>query len=920
MDNPVRGGLQPPPPGHRRARGVYVPQGQKSLSMSHAGPLVPPSDSLPAYANLQDYANGLPAEPTTHSLSSHARHYSEIPPRSPNFSNDGSAQANNWDTVNGKGSGSLPGLPLGATTAAMRGDRGSTSQRAEQSATVMSKLVSSEIIAGLLVSAPYLISSTLMGAYPSTHDFGGHFEDESVEFGRIHHHPPKRRKFLETCALVSITMLIMGLFTQLRKKNQLRPLNDPTGKTKSAMPTIRSTILMTISIGLPFYASLLLDYGRVVITMLLLLASGVSPIVQLDHDSNHQKQSMFRITQRKGTVCFLLGMVVLDTVGFTSSTDWQLVLRGYLTLLLSVFIMQPPFTHLPNLPSIAHSKDPTYEPSVPDAVPSIHSGLLPASTVALAGTNSCFQAGAILAVFCVLIGYMTGGISITLQALGITLLVGFLSAVSFLNIKPSTLQSKHQLGFISGSVSTLMANALTSHIESSEMITGCSFIILGYILVHLDLRAVKPQTHGHSHAGHGHGHHGHHHNHHHSSESRPSRVTRWLLKTCEHRPFMYGILKEKDSRRIFYFMCLNFAFMLVQLSYGILTGSLGLLSDSIHMLFDCFALAVGLCAAVMSKWPPSVRFPYGYGKVDTLAGFANGVFLMIISIEIVYEAIERLMSGSEVHRIGELLFVSAAGLAVNMVGIMAFDHGHHHGHSHSHGGHDHDPGHPHPHHTNENMHGIFLHILADTLGSVAVVLSTILVHFYKWSGFDPIASCLIAILIFVSAIPLVASTSKTLLLALPADVEYGLRDALAGVSTLRGVVGYSVPKFWLDDTVHDHKHKHDYHSHDHDDDHHHHENEHEHDHHHGHSHHSHTHPQDDSHYHGGKHAHEHKHTGTGQRILGVIHVIASRGADMEDVRRRTISYLGEKDINILVQVEREGETRCWCGGGNKPMT
>ena len=68
--------------------------------------------------------------------------------------------------------------------------------------------------------------------------------------------------------------------------------------------------------------------------------------------------------------------------------------------------------------------------------------------------------------------------------------------------------------------------------------------------------------------------------------------------------------------------------MLVQLTYGIVTGSLGLLSDSIHMLFDCFGLAVGLSAAVMSKWPPSPRFPYGYGKVDTLAGFANGVFLM----------------------------------------------------------------------------------------------------------------------------------------------------------------------------------------------------------------------------------------------------------------------------------------------------
>ncbi len=61
---------------------------------------------------------------------------------------------------------------------------------------------------------------------------------------------------------------------------------------------------------------------------------------------------------------------------------------------------------------------------------------------------------------------------------------------------------------------------------------------------------------------------------------------------------------------------------------GVVTGSLGLLSDSIHMFFDCVALVVGMCAAVMSKWPPSTRFPYGYGKMDSLSGFANGIFLM----------------------------------------------------------------------------------------------------------------------------------------------------------------------------------------------------------------------------------------------------------------------------------------------------
>jgi len=79
-------------------------------------------------------------------------------------------------------------------------------------------------------------------------------------------------------------------------------------------------------------------------------------------------------------------------------------------------------------------------------------------------------------------------------------------------------------------------------------------------------------------------------------------------------------------------MCLNFVFMIVQTLYGFLTGSLGLISDSVHMFFDCLALGVGVCAAVMSKWPSSTRYPYGLGKMDTLAGFANGIFLMYPSL------------------------------------------------------------------------------------------------------------------------------------------------------------------------------------------------------------------------------------------------------------------------------------------------
>ena len=371
--------------------------------------------------------------------------------------------------------------------------------------------------------------------------------------------------------------------------------------------------------------------------------------------------------------------------------------------------------------------------------------------------------------------------------------------------------------------------------------------------------------------------------------------------------------------------------MLVQTFYAVLTGSLGLLSDSIHMLLDCIALVVGLIAAVMSKWPPSPRFPYGFGKVDTLAGFANGVFLMLISVEIIYEAIERFVDGTRMQRLGELFIVSLLGLMVNLVGMFCFGHAHAHpGHDHSHGhhhehapahshehdhfhghddelnghahmpeglhhvpptpmsasipptpskplnghaqhshshdyshspthahSHDHSHGHSHSHHHhgNENMHGLFLHVLADTLGSVSVVISTILIHYTGWFGWDALASVLIAVLIFISAIPLVRSSAKGLLLTIPETTEFDLREALGDVGGLRGVVAVSAPRFWMRDGP-----------------------------------------------------------GFGD-VQGVMHVVAVRAADLDDVMERAKRTLGSRGLDVLVQVEREGETRCWCGSG-----
>ncbi|CAF0817886.1 unnamed protein product [Rotaria sp. Silwood1] len=299
------------------------------------------------------------------------------------------------------------------------------------------------------------------------------------------------------------------------------------------------------------------------------------------------------------------------------------------------------------------------------------------------------------------------------------------------------------------------------------------------------------------------------------------------------RSSLRDILAESDSRRIFYFLCINLMFTFVELLYGAWTNSLGLISDGFHMLFDCTALVVGLYAALMTRWKPTRVFSYGYGRVEVLSGFVNGLFLVVVAFFVFYEAIGRIFEPPEINT-NRLLVVSIAGFAVNMIGIFSFSHAHahahggggggscpmsqpsvakeqhHHDHSHSHshgGGSDHhDHGHSHrsneksSHHghshsltDNANMKGVFLHVLADTLGSVGVIISSLLIQYFGWYISDPICSLFISVMIFLSVLPLLKDSAMTLLLQTPSDIQYEILDR---ISKLDKVLSYSDEHFW----------------------------------------------------------------------------------------------------------------------------
>jgi len=282
------------------------------------------------------------------------------------------------------------------------------------------------------------------------------------------------------------------------------------------------------------------------------------------------------------------------------------------------------------------------------------------------------------------------------------------------------------------------------------------------------------------------------------------------------------ILADKNSKNLLGFLILNLSFAFVELIYGVWTNSLGLISDSFHMFFDCTGLLAGLFATVITKWRANDKFSYGYVRAEVLAGFVNGLFLLFIAFFILSEAVERLVEPPEVKH-ERLLVVSILGFLVNLVGIFAFQHGggghgHSHGgggHGHSHGdqdeghGHSHDKGHGHSHggghaHGGKEggsgrskiMEGVFLHILADTLGSVGVIISAILMHLFGWFIADPICSIFIAILIAISVYGLVAESMAILMQRSPKQLDNHLTECYQKVMQLEGVQGVQETHFW----------------------------------------------------------------------------------------------------------------------------
>ncbi|ESL11517.1 cation transporter protein [Trypanosoma rangeli SC58] len=238
---------------------------------------------------------------------------------------------------------------------------------------------------------------------------------------------------------------------------------------------------------------------------------------------------------------------------------------------------------------------------------------------------------------------------------------------------------------------------------------------------------------------------------------------------------LFFFFSNERERKLGIFFLLTLAVMVLELIYGISANSLGLVSDSFHMLLDSVSIVVGLVTEFASSFPGDKKtHPFGYARYRVLGGFINAVLLLFIALFVVIESIERLLCPPDIHA-GYLIHVAFIGLILNCIGVVFF-HGAD-GHSHSHDGCSRSVDH--------NLRGIYLHILADLVGSINVMISSILLSLKGWKIADPLCSLLSCVFIAVSAFPLLEETGKVLLLSgHPYDKEIFFQKAIAGIEDI----------------------------------------------------------------------------------------------------------------------------------------
>ena len=193
---------------------------------------------------------------------------------------------------------------------------------------------------------------------------------------------------------------------------------------------------------------------------------------------------------------------------------------------------------------------------------------------------------------------------------------------------------------------------------------------------------------------------------------------------------------------------LTIGFAAVEAAGGWWTGSLALLSDAGHMLTDGAALGLGALAAWVARRPPSARHSYGLGRAEVIAALINALAMLVIVALLGHEAFLRFQAPGTVKG-GPAALIACAGLALNLLILRRLA----------------------PHGHDMNARAARLHVIGDALGSLAALVSGLVIALGGWMVVDPIASLLICGLIALSGLRLTRESLHALMEGVPGGLS-----------------------------------------------------------------------------------------------------------------------------------------------------
>lgn len=211
----------------------------------------------------------------------------------------------------------------------------------------------------------------------------------------------------------------------------------------------------------------------------------------------------------------------------------------------------------------------------------------------------------------------------------------------------------------------------------------------------------------------------------------------------------HGPSKRRPTTTVIIVLMLTASYMLAEAFGGYYSNSLSLMADAGHMLADVAALLISLIAFYISARPPNPAATFGYHRAEVIAALFNGMALLVVSFFIIKEAIGRLFAPEEIETT-IMMSVAFGGLVINLISLTLLNA---------------DKAH------NINVRGAWLHVMSDTLGSIGVLTSGLLVYFLGWNLADPIVSIVIALLICYSALHLILDTLKVLMEHTPSHLN-----------------------------------------------------------------------------------------------------------------------------------------------------